>query len=127
MIAISAIIFILITHWIADFVFQTNYLAQNKSKSSFVLLAHCVIYSLLFIPFSLYYFEITTAIWFLVITCFLHFYVDYNTSRITSRLQAQGRLGSDTVPNFGMFSIIGLDQLLHYVFLIGTFNFLYTY
>lgn len=127
MISISILIFMLATHWVADFVCQTDWMARNKSQSNLPLFVHCLVYTLVFIPFALYAIPASSIVWFLIFTLGLHMYIDFNTSRITSRLSAQGKYGSNTIPNFGMFSIIGLDQLLHYICLIGTYYFFTTY
>lgn len=123
MIPITAIIFLLVTHWVADFVFQTDWMARNKSKQNYPLFVHMAVYTLFLLPFALIFLPTYCVLWFLVFNFFLHGYIDYQTSRVTSRLAAQNRYGSQTVPNFGMFSIIGLDQMLHYLSLFGTYYF----
>ena len=45
----SLIIKILYCHCLGDFVFQSNWMAEEKSKSRIVLLAHSILYS---VPFS---------------------------------------------------------------------------
>ena len=127
MIPFSILFFILLTHWVADFVCQTDWMARNKSQSNWPLFVHCCVYTLAFIPFTVWAIPVSNVIWFLVFTFGLHYYIDYNTSRITSKLSAQGKFGSNTIPNFGMFSIIGLDQFLHYICLIGTYYFFTVY
>ena len=41
------VVLILFLHWVFDFVFQTDYMARNKSKSIKALASHVAIYSLL--------------------------------------------------------------------------------
>ena len=55
-----------------------------------------------------------------MITFILHFATDYITSRIVSKRFADKYYGSP-IPNFGAFSIIGLDQVLHYAQLFLTY------
>lgn len=123
MIPISVIFWLLITHWVADFVLQTDWMARNKSKSNLPLSVHVLVYTLGLIPFAIFFINPAYILWFLIFNYCAHWYIDYNTSRITSRLGAQGKYGSNTVPNFGMFSIIGLDQLFHYLTLFFTYLF----
>lgn len=127
MISISIIISLLFLHWVADFVCQTDWMARNKSQSNWPLFVHCLVYTTVFIPFAVVVIPTSAVVWFLIFTLLLHMYIDFNTSRITSRLSAEGKYGSNYIPNFGMFSIIGLDQLLHYLCLIGTYYFFTTY
>lgn len=115
------ILFILIFHYIADFVCQIDSVARNKSKSNKVLFKHILLYGLIFVPFAFMFLPFYIAILFLIVNCVLHYTIDYITSRRTSYLNSINKFGSNTVPNFGMFSIIGLDQLLHYVSLFGTY------
>ena len=127
MISISIIISLLFLHWVADFVCQTDWMARNKSQSNWPLFVHCLVYTMVFIPFAVVVIPASSVAWFLIFTLLLHMYIDFNTSRITSRLSAEGKYGSNYIPNFGMFSIIGLDQFLHYLCLIGTYYFFTTY
>lgn len=95
------IIYLLFLHWVADFVLQTDYTAQNKSKNNKVLIFHCVIYYLIFL-FGTFNF------WFALGLGLIHFPVDYVTSRINSKLYGEGK-----IHNF--FVSIGFDQWLHFV------------
>jgi hypothetical protein len=60
---------------------------------------------------------------FLGITFISHFITDYITSRIVKRKFENNEYGSP-IPNFGAFSIIGFDQVLHYTQLFLTYQFL---
>ena len=110
MIALSTIVVLLVLHWVADFVLQSDRVAQNKSKSNLVLLEHITIYSL---PFILFFGPV-----FAIVNAIIHGLVDYYTSRLTSKLWADGQ-----VHNF--FVVIGFDQLLHISTLVITYNLLF--
>ena len=127
MIPITVVFSLLLSHYVADFVCQTDWMARNKSQSNWPLFVHCCVYTLVLIPFAVWAIPASAVLWFLIFNFLAHMYIDYNTSRITSRLSAQGKFGSNTIPNFGMFSIIGLDQFLHYLCLIGTYYFFTVY
>jgi len=107
---------LLFTHWIADFVCQSHWMASNKSKDNYALIIHVSVYSLVlyiatFIIFGARYeYEI---IKFVALNFILHFITDYITSRITSRLWAK-----QDIHNF--FVVIGLDQLIHQLTLAFT-------
>lgn len=110
-------------HYIADFVFQTDWMARNKSKDNTPLAVHCWVYGLIFMLPSLFLFKnLIVAFLFCAVNAYLHFGIDYITSRVASKKYADGNLGSTTVPNFGFFSIIGLDQSLHYTCLVITYG-----
>lgn len=117
---------ILIVHWIADFICQTDEMAKGKSSSWDCLLSHTGVYSLVwFLTIG------SICIWnsgiegvgyrmlvcFPIITFICHTATDYYTSRIVKGFFEKG----DT---HNGFVIIGLDQILHYVQLILTFYFL---
>lgn len=126
---IFAIIFI---HWIADFIMQDEKWALGKSKNWSDLLNHTATYSFI------WFFAITimlssmaeivldalliipVAFLFMFITFIFHTATDYITSRIVSKKFAEGKYGS-AIPNFGAFTIIGFDQVLHYVQLFLTY------
>lgn len=119
---IYALIF---THWIADFIFQTDDMAKNKSKSNVWLGKHVFVYGGILWAFCL----LTVALsgfklpqdfrylQFVGINMAGHFVTDYFTSRINSNLWAKGE-----VHNF--FVCVGFDQAIHLCTLIATYNWL---
>lgn len=103
-------------HWIADFIFQTSWMATNKSKNNKALLSHVVVYSWI-ITIGLYLFtdiSLSGAGIFWGITFITHFITDYFTSRLNTYLW-----NKQDVHNF--FVSVGLDQLIHFITLISTF------
>jgi len=124
MITLTEIFTIIIIHWIADFVFQDEKWALGKSKNWRDLLSHTSLYSLLwFIPMIILLGVNWKVSVFVFITFVLHTTTDYYTSRIVSKKFANNHYGSP-IPNFGAFSIIGFDQVLHYVQLFLTYYYL---
>ena len=112
------IFLIIITHWIADFILQTDKQAEGKSKNWNDLLSHTSIYSLTFWLFILILTKnINTAIYFWIITLITHTVQDYFTSKLNSKLRSEGK-----THNF--FVSIGFDQVLHYIQLFLTYSLL---
>lgn len=111
---------ILITHWIADFVLQTEWMAKNKSKNWGALLAHTGIYSLVWFAVLAFYEaeNLIIALYFAILTLIAHTVTDYFTSRINSKLWDQGKMHY-------FFVSIGFDQILHYIQLAITYHYLY--
>jgi hypothetical protein len=114
-------------HWIADFVFQDEKWALGKSKNWHDLLSHTFSYSIIwlavgYILFLLGIISINFPL-FVLITFISHTITDYFTSRIVSKKFANNHYGSP-IPNFGAFSIIGFDQVLHYIQLFLTYYYL---
>lgn len=122
-------------HFLADFVLQSDYVAQNKSKSYTVLLCHVGLYvgsfsmmaaalGPLFMPPP----PFQDWMAFFGITFVAHFLTDAVTSRINARLwplRACGRRDERQVFYFAatphnFFVGIGADQLLHQAQLVGT-------
>ena len=104
---------IILAHWIADFICQTNWMAQNKSKSYKALSLHILSYT---IALALSMFLLTwnhNSFLYALINGAVHFVVDAITSRITSKLYAKG-----DIHNF--FVVIGLDQAIHMATLVAT-------
>jgi len=125
MFTLTEIFSILIIHWIADFVLQTDKQAKGKSKNWSDLLKHTYNYSTIWIFASCLLIGFTnktqTAQWYMLhslafasITFIAHTITDYFTSRLNSKLWAKG-----DVHNF--FVSIGFDQVLHYIQLFTTY------
>ncbi len=123
MLTLTEIFVIIIIHWIADFVFQDEKWATNKSKSFDHLLAHTLTYSLIWFMVCIFILPIKISFIFYVITLVAHTITDYFTSRIVSKKFENKHYGS-AIPNFGAFTIIGIDQLLHYLQLFLTYYYL---
>lgn len=110
---------VIVIHWFADFVLQTDKQAKGKNKNWDDLLSHTFMYSLTFmvlISVLFIYSDINrwNIVWFFLITFAAHTVTDYFTSRLNSKLWAEGK-----VHNF--FVSVGFDQVLHYVQLFTTY------
>jgi hypothetical protein len=120
---------IIIIHWFADFLMQDEKWALGKSKNWDDLIMHTLTYSLMWLGAGLTWclFDLNNAskiadytLWFVPITFIAHTITDYFTSRIVSKKFAKGEYGS-SIPNIGAFTIIGIDQVLHYMQLFLTY------
>ncbi len=116
------ILIIILIHYIGDFLFQTEDMATNKSKSNYWLMAHVTVYSFVWIIIGLFFYPLIIVMCFALITFICHFITDYFTSRWTGRLYMAKKYYG--FPAF--FSVIGLDQVLHYAQLIICYEFLKT-
>ncbi len=131
LIPFSAVITIALAHYVSDFMCQTSWMAQNKSKSNKALLSHILTYSTVFflicylVELFFYFIEGGNTliqnfddmglmgIW-VVVNGVLHCITDYFTSRKTSKL-----FGKDW---HRFFEVGGFDQLIHYFCLFYTYT-----
>lgn len=102
----SNIFLIVWLHFLGDFIFQTDKMALNKSKSVRWLTIHVLAYSVPFFYFGWRYALLNAS---------LHWTVDFATSRATSWAWKKEKRGL-------FFKIIGLDQALHLTCLFFTFG-----
>lgn len=123
---VELIIMILIIHWIADFVMQTDKEAKGKSESFIILLQHAGSYTGVFVFCLLAITAIagpvapavfTFLMEFAFITFISHAAIDYYTSRVHKKLYMEKK-------HHEFFTSIGFDQLLHYIQLFTTFTIL---
>lgn len=126
---------LLLIHYIGDFLLQDEKTARNKSTDHVVLLKHSINYTLVyFLFFGLWcayqnHFGSTTVLdmgwelktWLFFPIIFLtHFMTDLISSRIVKKKFDNLEFYSP-IPNLGAFSIIGLDQLIHFGTLFLTY------
>lgn len=116
-IPIHIIVMLLAIHFIADFLLQTDWMAQNKSKQNMPLLIHVTVYSIPLFLFALFFMSPVTALLFAVLNFVLHFVTDYLSSRATTYLYHKG-------DRHNFFVVIGFDQFAHYVAMFTTWAFL---
>lgn len=114
---LTSILLIIWAHWIGDFILQSDYMAQNKSKNNWILLDHVISYS---IPILLIGFLIPVSIAWIVINAFGHFCTDYITSRVTSKLWQNKEI-------HWFFVTIGADQAIHMTTLLVSYSLLLPY
>lgn len=125
-------LYIILIHWIADFVFQSRQMGENKSKSNYWLTMHVLTYSfitticwslLLFIDpsqFPVIDYNLLNRFELSLIFIFgMHWVTDYITSRVTGKFAVEKRW-------YGFFTTIGFDQVLHYAQLFLTYKYILT-
>ena len=120
---IEIIFGILLIHWIADFVLQSDEEAKNKSTDSAYLLSHTSSYTVCWFvlgAFSSFFIPVDplALTYFCFITLVAHTITDYFTSRLNSYLWKKG-------DSHNFFVSVGFDQILHYVQLILTYKLLF--
>jgi hypothetical protein len=107
------LVVLLATHWVGDFVLQTNFQASNKNKRLDALSLHVATYTATLFVAAAILLGWMLAITFAAVNGVLHFATDYFTSRATSKLWAEQNWHR-------FFVMIGFDQLLHQAALAST-------
>src|SRR5579859_3942608 len=98
--------FIMINHFIADFLCQSRKMGENKSTSMFWLSMHILVYTIVLGFFSSFFFAPIQFVNWLVINSVLHFITDFITSRMTTYFYKKQNMKY-------FWSTIGFDQLVH--------------
>ena len=108
---LSSFFWLILVHYVADFLVQTHWQATNKSKNNVALFRHVGVYTLFLLPWG---------ILFALVNGVLHFVTDYFSSRESSKQFAKGnyKLG---------FAAVGADQMIHMKTLLGTLYYLGNY
>jgi hypothetical protein len=114
---------LILIHFIADFLCQTDSMALNKSKSIYWLTVHVITYTIvlsiaIIIMAMVFNLNFKTAIIYALLNGALHFITDFFTSKLTSRL---AKLPS----KHWFFVAIGADQLIHYYCLMISFYYFF--
>lgn len=115
---LSIIITILIAHFVADWLLQTSWMAQNKWNQWRALSAHVAVYTLIMViagfNLGIESSMIAGVAWGLLNGA-LHYWIDYITSKITHTYW-------DRKDFRAFFLAIGADQLIHYLILFWTYS-----
>lgn len=125
---ILAILVLLFSHWVGDFVLQTDEMATQKSKNNWALVKHTLVYSLTITIVSglLYLFNFFGAqYWWEVLLFGLiqfvsHTLIDFVTSRMNAYYWVNEK-------RHQFFTNIGFDQFLHSLVLILSLYYIFYY
>jgi N-acetylglutamate synthase-like GNAT family acetyltransferase len=100
-------------HWFGDFVCQTRWMADNKSKNVKALTLHVLTYTLvLFVGLALFV-PTQGLLYFAALNFVLHWLTDITTSQITRYFWAKKDIHK-------FFATIGFDQFIHSACLLYT-------
>jgi hypothetical protein len=117
MISLGVLFTILIVHWFADFVCQTDWMAKNKSTNVDALCMHIGVYTMIWVVPAIVMLPVPASALFILVTLITHFMIDGVTSKINTYLWKKG-------DSHNFFVSVGFDQLLHYTQLILTYYWL---
>jgi hypothetical protein len=109
--SLSDLMALLTAHWFGDYVLQTNVIAKEKSRSNKWLLLHVALYTIVISICAVMIFPRNMWLSFIAVNGLLHFVTDLFTSKLTLAFQANQRL---------YFIMIGLDQMIHSITLLGS-------
>jgi hypothetical protein len=107
----GSVIILLTGHWVGDYLLQTNVIAQEKSRNLKWLLIHVALYTSVMAICAVLIFPREIWVSFVGINAALHLITDFLTSRLASKFHLNQRV---------YFLIIGFDQLIHSITLLGS-------
>jgi ABC-type amino acid transport system permease subunit len=105
--------YILVCHFIADFICQNDSMALNKSRSLLWLGIHSVVYAAV-MGIMLCLMSVG-SLKYVLLQGILHFMIDFCSSRATTYLWQKNQ-------RHYFFVVIGLDQLIHTICLLTLLN-----
>lgn len=106
-------------HFVADWIMQSRYIAENKSKNNWVLAIHTTDYMMWMLVITMIpagIIGLYSSYWFLVwilVNGLLHGCTDWFTSRFNAKMYTTGQMKL-------FWWGIGFDQMIHYVTLFVT-------
>lgn len=113
MIGIEFLLTLIVAHYVADFVFQTEKMATRKSYSVFWLTAHVLTYTTVLAIFTVWYWPMQYFIFWIITNGVLHWFTDFTTSRLNAEYQKRGEVNA-------FWNCIGADQAIHHICLVLT-------
>ena len=109
--SLHPLVIILFGHWVGDYLFQTNKMAQLKSSSIHWLSIHALVYTLTLTLFSFLVLPLEFALQFSIMNGAIHWMTDFFTSKLSSKYRGRPRI---------FFPILGFDQFIHSITLVMT-------
>lgn len=101
-------------HFFADFVLQNEWMGANKSKEWAPLLTHIGVYTVTCLIYGMFLLTMPNAIMWALVNGLAHLVVDYISSRAMRRARESGNTRR-------FFLYLGIDQMIHAWFLLGSF------
>lgn len=111
----GVVVWILLVHYVGDFLLQTQKQAENKSKSNEWLTYHVISYTAMLLIGGMIMEVSLNMFYWVMINGFLHWCTDWATSRATAELWKLQKIRP-------FFWVIGLDQLVHTACLLCTYQ-----
>ena len=112
--------YILLLHFIADYILQPYWMSVEKADRIGILITHILIYTVVIFTGTWLVVGLEQSIKFSLLSGALHFVVDYGTSRIISGNSGTLELDPDErkpihrrLQLWGPITLLGFDQLLH--------------
>jgi len=118
---LTIILFILLTHYIADFWVQTHKQSINKSTNLWSLTEHIITYTLSWFPILIFTLFKINKLEFVLPSALFIFITHWLTDFVTSKA---AKLEFENQNVRTGFQIIGLDQMVHYITLFYLFDYI---
>ena len=119
-----ALLGLLVAHWLGDFVLQSDWMAQRKSREWSALAIHVAVYALTLLGWMLLMGLLGASllapadcVLFVAANYVCHFLTDAVTARVNSNLWTSGR-------RHAFFVSVGFDQLLRVATMVYLFEWL---
>ena len=102
----AIILYVLVCHWIADFLFQNQWMYEEKRRDPNALMMHVCTYTLIVTTMLFWLIPSFTALTVFVLVVLVgHYVIDSISVIIVHKLEILGRFHT-------IYAIIGLDQIL---------------
>lgn len=113
----TAFILQFVGHRMGDYLFQTDWQAQNKAKNKIARADHCVVYSITIALLMLIAFKWQTAVIVFALTFLEHMFIDSRKPIIwwKTRLERVAGNKSFDMDKMPFFVMIEIDQTVHYM------------
>lgn len=113
----TAFILQFVGHRVGDYIFQTDWQAQNKAKDRFARWKHCMAYSLTIAGMMLFAFEWRIAVIVFGLTFLEHFFIDARWPVVGFKKTLEKAVGNKSfdIEKMPFFVLIEIDQSIHYV------------
>lgn len=127
MLPLSTIIVLLLGHWVAYFIFQTDKMLKDIYLSALSRFPNYLLYTLVFSMFSYFVIPNGIIVWFTILVFITHSVINTYSNKALYYIVHNSNYTVDTIPNLNAYTISAFSHFLYVLSIFSIYVFLLEY